>query len=123
MKNLKISLLKITLALLSLIVLLLYVGTTAQDQKETEKQIRTLTGCLHRTIDADKFRILAQDGSKWILTSDTVKLDDHVGHTITVVGVVANQIALGMKEVQGAAAVEAGNLRVTSLKMISEACR
>ena len=123
MKNLKISLLKITLALLSFIVLLLYVGTTAQDQKETEKQIRTLTGCLHRTVDAHKFRILAQDGSKWIVTSDTVKLDDHVGHTITVVGVVANQIALGMKEVQGAAAVETGNLRVTSLKMISKACR
>ena len=123
MKNLKISLLKITLALLSLVVLLLYAGTTAQDQKETEKQIRTLTGCLHRTVDADKFRILAQDGSRWIVTSDTVKLDDHVGHTVTVVGLVANQIALGMKEVQGAAAVEAGNLRVTSLKMISEACR
>jgi hypothetical protein len=63
--------------------------------------------------------------------SDSVKLAPHVGHTVTVTGVVSNAELHGTKEdIKGEAkehgvdkgSTEHGHMTVTNVKMISESC-
>ena len=91
----------------------------------------TVTGCLQKGDSADEFAIAGKDGKTWELRSKTVKLDEHVGHTVTVTGVrhhetkaeEAKEAKTEMKESKEAEAKEAGDLRVTSLKMVSDSCK
>ena len=84
----------------------------------------TVTGCLQKGESANEFAIAGENGKTWELTSKTVKLDDHVGHTVTVMGVrhhetkaeEAKEEKTEAKESKEAEAKEAGDLRVTSLK-------
>ena len=72
---------------------------TAQDTtKTTHKKTRTLTGCLQKGEDANEYDLTAKDGGTWEIKSDSVKLDEHVGHTVKITGVVSNATAHGMKE-------------------------
>ena len=122
MKNLKI--------VTGLIALCLFVGAiivaAAQDTKTTHQKTRTLTGCLQKGDEANEFHLTAKDGAKWDLKSDNVKLADHVGHTVKVVGVVENATAHGMKEdmkkTVDKGAAETGNLTVTDVSMVSDSC-
>jgi hypothetical protein len=43
----------------------------------------TLTGCLQKGNSADEFAITGENGKTWELRSGTVKLAEHVGHTVT----------------------------------------
>ena len=89
-----------------------------------------VTGCLQKGDEADEFAITGKDGKTWELRSKTVKLADHVGHTVTVTGVrhhetkaeEAKEEKAEGKESKEAEAKEAGDLRVTGLKMVSESC-
>ena len=91
----------------------------------------TVTGCLQKGDSPDEFAITGKNGKTWELRSKTVKLDEHVGHTVTVTGVrhhetKAEEAKEGKtegKESKEAEAKEAGDLRVTSLKMVSESCK
>jgi hypothetical protein len=104
----------------------------AQDNDAKGKEsTRTVTGCLQKTSHANEYLLLANDGSSWELKSDTVSLGDHVGHTVTVTGDVANSTAHNMKEDTKDMAhdtgvkknnAEHGNLKVTDVQMVSESC-
>jgi hypothetical protein len=115
--------------------LLIFAGTAlvaAQDTtKTTHKKIRTLSGCLQKSDDANEYKLTTAKGATWEIKSDAVKLDEHVGHTVTLTGVVSNAAMHGAKEdakdeakEHGVAknSTEHGHLTVTNLKMVSESC-
>lgn len=104
---------------------------TAQEKQAPKPMpTKTLTGCLQKGTEAAVFSITAEDGKNWDLSSTTVKLDEHVGHQVTVTGSVhheskAQEKAEEKKEGQmekAAGKEEYGDLRVTDLKMVSETC-
>ncbi|MGC2673526.1 MAG: hypothetical protein WA299_16815 [Candidatus Acidiferrum sp.] len=103
---------------------------TAAHPKTSAKRI-VVTGCLEKGESADEFAITGKDGKRWELRSETVKLGEHVGHTVTVTGVrhhetkaeEAKEEKTEGKESKEAEAKEAGDLRVTSLKMVAESCK
>ena len=125
---------KITMAFLALFV---FGGTfglaTAQDTtKTTHKKTRTLTGCLQKGDDANEYKLTTAKGSTWEIKSDSLKLGDHAGHTVTITGVVSNAAMHGMKEDAKAEAkehgvdkdsTEHGHMAVTNLKMVSDSCK
>jgi hypothetical protein len=106
---------------------------TAQDTtKTTHKKTRTLTGCLQKGDDANEYNLAAKGGGTWELKSDSVKLEEHVGHTVKISGVVSNATAHGMKEDtkeemkehgMDKGATEHGHMTVTDLTMVSETCQ
>src|ERR1700726_5219435 len=103
---------------------------TAQDTtKTTNKKTRTVTGCLVKGDDANEYKLTTAKGATWEIKSDTVKLGDHVAHTVTITGVVSNATLHGAKEDAKAEAkehgmdksfTEHGHMTVTHLKMVSE---
>jgi hypothetical protein len=129
MMNLKIA--------VGAIALFLLVGAagqaTAQDTiKTTHKKTRTLTGCLQKGEDANEYNFTSKESGTWELKSDTVKLGKHVGHTVTITGVVSNAKAHAMKEDtkdelqehgMDKAATEHGHMTVTDLTMVSDTCQ
>ena len=119
------------------IALFLFAGTaglaTAQETtKTTHKKTRTLTGCLQKGEDANEYNFTAKGGGTWEIKSDSVKLDEHVGHTVKITGVVSNATAHGMKEdAKGEMQehgmdkhdTEHGHMTVTDLAMVSDSCQ
>jgi hypothetical protein len=122
---------------MAFLVLFVFVGTaalaTAQDAKRTtHKKVRTLSGCLQKGDDANEYQLTTAKGGTWEIKSDSLKLGDHVGHTVTITGVVPNAKMHGMKEDAKAEAkehdmgknsTEHGHLTVTNLTMVSDACK
>jgi hypothetical protein len=124
---------KIAMAFLALFVLAgAAAQATAQDTtKTTHKKTRTLTGCLQKGDDANEYKLATAKGGTWEIKSDTVKLGNHVSHTVTITGVVSNAMMHGAKEdVKDEAkehgmdknSTEHGHMTVTYLKMVSESC-
>ncbi len=115
--------------------LLVSVGSSAQDTTSSGKSKsadRTVTGCLAKGDSAKEFVLNGKDGSTWTLKSDQVALAEHVGHTVTVKGVVSNVTMHNMKEEAKDAAAgagvkkdnsEHGDMEVASLKMVSSTCK
>ena len=105
----------------------------AQDTtKAAHKKTRTLTGCLQKGEDANEYNLTAKGGATWEIKSDSVKLDEHVGHTVTVTGVVSHAKEHAMKEDMKAEmkehgmdkdAKEHGHVTVTDLTMVSDTCQ
>jgi hypothetical protein len=71
-------------------------------------------------------------GGTWEVKSDSVKLGEHVGHTVTITGVVSNATAHGMKEDtkeemkehgMDKNATEHGHLTATAVSMVSDSCQ
>jgi len=100
------------------------------DKKANE--VRKLTGCLRKGDAAHEYALTANDGSTWEIKSSTVKLYPHVGHTVTVTGLVSHPELHKMKEdakdemkEHGVAkdAAEHGHLRATRITMVSESCQ
>ena len=112
--------------------------TTSQDNMKPSGQekhkamghAKTVTGCLQKGDEPGEFSITGADGKTWGLRSKTVKLDQHVGHQVTVTGSAHRESktaekAEEQKEGQMEKASEKqeyGDLNVTSLKMVSESC-
>ncbi|HEV2615250.1 MAG TPA: hypothetical protein VGU63_01425 [Candidatus Acidoferrales bacterium] len=97
-----------------------------------KSDVRTVTGCLSQGENASEFTLTGENGSTWEVRSSRVALAKHVGHTVTVTGVVRNATAHNMKEDAKDAAADAdlkkdnsehGHLTVTRLKMVSESCQ
>ncbi len=126
MKNIKVALWIVAWAIVS------SAAGTARAQvekKPTHQKVRTLTGCLHK--DGDDYTLTTKSGGTWELKSDAVKLAPHLGHTITITGVVSNAALHGAKEdVKGEAtehgvgknSTEHGHMTVTNAKMVSNSC-
>jgi hypothetical protein len=92
---------------------------------------RSITGCLAQGDSAKEFNLTADDGSTWEVRSSNVLLAEHVGHKVTVTGVVAHAKAHNMKEDTKDMAHDAGmkkentehgHLKATDVKMVSESC-
>jgi hypothetical protein len=95
----------------------------------------TLTGCLQKADEENEFVITDKSGKKYELTSKTVDLAKHVGHTVTVKG---TEVAAAEAEKNEAkeeknepkeeksekAEKEEGHehVKVTSLSMVSTKC-
>lgn len=101
-------------------------------QKTTHKKTRTLTGCLQKADDAKEYNLTTKNGGTWEIKSDSVKLAPHVGHTMTITGVVSNATLHGVKEDAKAEAkehgvdkdsTEHGHMTVTNAKMVSNSCQ
>jgi hypothetical protein len=121
---------------MAIVALFLFAGTAglaaAQDTtKTTHKKARTLRGCLQKGDDAHEYLLTTAKGATWEIKSDTVKLGDHVAHTVTITGVVSNATLHGAKEDAKAEAkehgmdkssTEHGHMTVTHLKMVSDSC-
>ena len=99
--------------------------------QNSKSEVRTITGCLSQGDNAKEFTLTGENGSTWEIRSSRVALAKHVGHTVTVTGVVAHAMAHNMKEDAKDAAADAdikkdnsehGHLTVTRLKMVSESC-
>ena len=130
----KVSFWSVAALFISLCAVALQAQETAAPAQATAKPMHpkiTVTGCLQKGDSANEFAIAGKDGKTWELRSKTVKLDEHVGHTVTVSGVrhhetkaeEAKEAKTEMKESKEAEAQEAGDLRVTSLKMVSDSCK
>jgi len=94
--------------------------------------VRDVTGCLAKGDSAKEFVLTGNDGSTWEVRSSNVDLAEHVGHTVTATGVVANAAMHNMKEDAKDAAKDSGmkkddsehgHLKVTAVKMVSESCK
>ena len=122
---------KLALGVISLF-LITGLAMPQQTTKTTHKKTRTLTGCLAKEDGGGGYQLTTKTGSTWELKSDSVKLDEHVGHMVRVKGVVSNAKLHGMKEdAKGEmqehgvdkGAREHGHLTVTDLNMVSTSCR
>jgi len=86
----------------------------------------TVTGCLQKGTQPGEVTIIGADGKSYDLRSATVKLDQHIGHQVTVTGTASPETKVEEKkegQVEKASSKEAiGNLSVTDVKMISETC-
>ena len=124
--------LKIVTGVIALFMFAGAAGLATDTTKTTHKKTRTLTGCLQKGEDANEYNFTAKGGGTWEVKSDTVRLGEHVGHTVKIVGVVANATEHGMKEdVKGEMkehgmdkhATEHGHMTVTNLTMVSDTCQ
>ena len=107
-------------------------GGKAEAQSEARSEAKenvTVTGCLQKGDDAGEFSIIARDGKTWELHSANIKLDNHLGHTVTVTGPRTHESKAQEKAeekregvVKASSKEEYANLAVTSLKMVSETC-
>jgi hypothetical protein len=123
---------KIMMAVLALFVSASISGPSANAKKTTHKKTRTLTGCLQKSDDANEYNLTTAKGSTWEVKSDSADLAAHVGHTVTVTGVVSNAKMHGMKEDAKAEAKEHGmdkkekehgHLSATAVTMVSDSCK
>ena len=85
----------------------------------------TVTGCLQKGDEADEFALTGDDGKLYDLRSSSVKLAEHVGHKVTVSGQFkAEAYEKGEeKEAKESGKKEAGDITVSSLKMVSSSCQ
>src|ERR1700758_5471258 len=54
--------------------------------KESTKGTKTVTGCLQKGDEPGEFSLQAEDGKVWGLKSSSVKLEEHLGHKVSVTG-------------------------------------
>ena len=107
-------------------------GGKAEAKSEARSEAKenvTVTGCLQKGDDAGEFSIVAGDGKTWELHSNSIKLDNHLGHTVTVTGPRTHESKAQEKAeekregvVKASSKEEYADLGVTSLKMVSETC-
>src|ERR1700674_3282194 len=123
---------KTAMAFLALFAGVAGLATAQETTKTTHKKTRTFTGCLQKGENANEYNFAAKGGGTWEIKSDSVKLDEHVGHTVKITGVVSNATAHGMKEdAKGEMqehgmdknATERGHMTVTDLTMVSDTCQ
>jgi len=98
----------------------------AGPQKKNDKSGNvTVTGCLQKGDEADEFSLTGTDGKLYDLRSTSVKLSDHVGHKVTVSGKFKPEKYEREEENEAkeSGKKEAGDIQVSSLKMVSSSCQ
>ena len=108
-------------------VLCLYVTPAGFAQAKSAGPKTTVTGCLQKSDEPDEFSITGEDGKTYGLRSSTVDLSKHLGHKVTVTGSLKAELYEKEKgereEHEKKEAAEAGDIRVTNLKMVSDSCK
>jgi len=101
-------------------------GAQEKQARKLATQTKTITGCLQKGYEPDEFSITGEDGKVWGLRSSAVKLDGHLGHKVTVSGLITHESKAGETKKgtteKAPGKEESGDLRVASLKMVSETC-
>jgi hypothetical protein len=90
---------------------------TSHQAKERSSATVTVAGCLHNGTTTDVFVLTAKDGKGWDVTSKTVDISKHVGHTVSLTGTPVTTAST-----DGSAASATTRLDVSDLKMVSESC-
>jgi len=110
---------KFTTGLLALAFALGSTAATATSHQAKERSSATVTvaGCLHNGTTTDVFVLTAKDGKGWDVSSKTVDISKHVGHTVSVTGTPVTTATT-----DGSAASATTRLDVSDLKMVSESC-
>jgi hypothetical protein len=103
-----------------------FAARSSSDRTEQSRKLATQTktitaGCLQRGYEPDEFQITGEDGRVWGLRSSAVKLDGDLGHKVTVSGLITHELKPGETKT-ASGKQESGDLRVTSLTMVSETC-
>jgi hypothetical protein len=108
-------------------VLGLYVTPAGFAQAKSAGPKTAVTGCLQKGDEPDEFSITGEDGKTYGLRSSTVDLSKHLGHKVTVTGSLKAESYEKEKgereEHEKKEAAEAGDIRVTNLKMVSDTCK
>ena len=103
----------------------------ANDSEKGKSDTRTITGCLSQGDNTKEFNLKADDGSTWEVCSSNLSLVKHVGHKVTVTGVVSNATGHNLKEDTKDMAHdtgveknnhEHGHLKATDAQMVSDSC-
>lgn len=110
---------------------LMYGQDTMGDKKSSSKSMsssESVTGCLQKGTEPNGFTLTGDDGKVWELRSTKVKLSEHVGHKVTVMGASTpasgtTEKKIGDSETKETAGKDHGDLKVTSLKMVSDSCQ
>ena len=122
---------KIKLSSLVFCILVVVAASWGTAQAKSKSDIRTITGCLSKGDSAKEFMLAGNDGSTWEVRSSRVALADHVGHTVSLTGVVSNAGMHNMKEDAKDMAKDSGmkkdnsehgHMKITDIKMISDSC-
>ena len=104
-----------------------YVTPTASAQEKTAGGKTTVTGCLQKGDEPGEYSITGEDGKTYGLRSKAVNLSQHLGHKVTIIGTLRPESAEKEKgkaeEHEKKEAAEAGDIRVTDLKMVSDTCK
>jgi hypothetical protein len=118
----------LTASMVALTAALLVPPLAAQTHhKAARGHIVTLTGCVIKGDEPNEVWLQAKDGKIYGLESSKVKLQPHLGHTVTVTG----SVVLESKKEKQDEAKEAGSngkheaadFRVGTLKMVSRTCQ
>jgi hypothetical protein len=111
--------------LLSVFALGTYVTPSASAQEKSAGGKTIVTGCLQKGDEAGEYSITGEDGKTYELTSKTVKLSQHLGHKVTITGTLRAESAEKGEAAthEKKEAAEAGDIRVTDLKMVSDKCQ
>ena len=86
----------------------------------------SVTGCLKQGSDANGYYLMSQDGKMYELWGKN--LGEHMGHTVTVTGMQAKLSPAMEQKKEATEKSEAGSapvmdLKVSTLKMVSESCQ
>jgi hypothetical protein len=92
-----------------------------EQARKLATQTKTVTGCLQKGYEPDEFQITGEDGKVWGLRSSAVPLDGDLGHEVIVSGLITHELKPGETKT-ASGKQESGDLRVTSLTMVSETC-
>ena len=120
---------RLTLGLVALcgLSLLPAIGAAQNETKDKDASLRTLTGCLSNGDKAGEYNLVTPEGNTWEIHTKTVKLSEHVGHTVTISGKVWHPDMHGAKEKAKEAvdsnAKEHGHLNATDVAMVSDSCK
>jgi len=100
---------------------------TASAQEKMAGGKTTVTGCLQKGDEPGEYSITGEDGKTYGLRSKAVNLSQHLGHKVTITGTLRPESAEKEKgkaeEHEKKEAAEAGDIRVTDLKMVSDTCK
>jgi len=115
----------VSLTLIFLFALCVFALTAGAQKSNNKNGNVTVTGCLQKGDEADEFSLTGDDGKLYDLRSSSVKLAEHVGHKVTVSGKFkAEAYEKGEKnEAKEGGNKEAGDITVSSLKMVSSSCQ
>jgi hypothetical protein len=90
---------------------------TSHQAKERSSAVVTVAGCLQNGTTTGVFLLTAKDGKGWDVSSKTVDIAKHVGHTVSLTGTPVTTAST-----DGSAASAKTQLDVSDLKMVSETC-
>ena len=94
--------------------------------REVRALIRRRCREIAKGYEPDEFSIAGEDGKVWGLRSSAVTLDGHLGHKVTVSGLITHESKAGEtkkgKTERVSGNEESGDQRVASLKVVSETC-